>query len=69
MANIVAYCNFDRFQQTPRGFYDNDIGVYNRMSTAQFEACKTGVSPDGEDPPMVMTTNYEQSGVVSYIYL
>ena len=61
MANVVVYCNLDRYTRTNRpdgAFYDPDSNSYQAVSDPMFRSCKTGVAISGTRKPLALTNNY-----------
>ena len=62
MANIVVYCNLNRYQKTNRrdgALYDPDSKVYQALSDSTFQSCKSGVAISGIHRPLALTNNYK----------
>lgn len=62
MANIVVYCNLDRYQKTNRrdgALYDPDSKVYQAVSDPTFQSCKSGIAIPGTRRPLALTNNYK----------
>lgn len=62
MADIVVYCNLNRYQITNRrdgALYDPDSKVYQALSDPTFQPCKSGVASAGSRRPFAFTNNHK----------